>query len=325
MPSLPFAAIPLAAIHDDRLSAGAIRVYGELLDHGRRKGYCWPSQARIAERARCSERSVRTYLRQLEAAGYITTTRRGRELTNLYVITTSERQKQPTEPLVLSENSRGDSFDSASSTFRFDSLEDHPTLADDHEQDIAPPAAPPLPASVARLASDVSAEMRDAAPRSTQTRVARLFARSVMSEQEFVAAVYAARSITRQRFSRIRKRNRSGQCLPAAYWLAVLQNAVIPPDHGPEGTEPRVVRQSKGRKADRGNNSPSEPSSSLLPLLRPPPELPDHSEFWQAIAAATNGTITDLRGYCRAASRPPPGYGNPTYALAILHDAMRRT
>lgn len=59
-----------------------------MADHAQDDGTnCYPSMARIARKARCSERQARRIVRSLEKAGFLTTsTNRGRNQTNEYVI-----------------------------------------------------------------------------------------------------------------------------------------------------------------------------------------------------------------------------------------------
>jgi hypothetical protein len=59
-----------------------------MADHAQDDGTnCYPSMARIAFKARCSERQARRIVRSLEKAGFLTTsTNRGRHQTNEYVI-----------------------------------------------------------------------------------------------------------------------------------------------------------------------------------------------------------------------------------------------
>jgi hypothetical protein len=85
----PFAKIPEAVLYDKRLSSHAKVVYGVLDRHGRE---CWPSQARIGELAGLSVTRVYRSIRELEAAGYVESVRRGRTVTNLYRVIGPQRE-----------------------------------------------------------------------------------------------------------------------------------------------------------------------------------------------------------------------------------------
>ena len=66
-----YSIIPTAALEDDRLTAQDLRILatlGSFLD----KNYeCFPSQATIAERAKCSRQTVNKSLQRIGDFGYI--------------------------------------------------------------------------------------------------------------------------------------------------------------------------------------------------------------------------------------------------------------
>ena len=69
--------VPVALL-EAGISHGAAMAYAKLAAYDvRRRGVVWPSQAALARDLRCSERSVRDYLRELKTAGLISTSRRG--------------------------------------------------------------------------------------------------------------------------------------------------------------------------------------------------------------------------------------------------------
>lgn len=62
-----------------------------LADHANDQGTCWPSQKRLAIKARCSERAIRGMIKQMMADGHLELERHsnGRK-TNLYRLITPE-------------------------------------------------------------------------------------------------------------------------------------------------------------------------------------------------------------------------------------------
>ncbi len=69
-----------------RLTMGAKMVYQHLSHYARQSGSCFPGQARLARHLPAGVRTVRKWLRELEAAGLITTERCGLRKTNRYWI-----------------------------------------------------------------------------------------------------------------------------------------------------------------------------------------------------------------------------------------------
>lgn len=83
---LGFTMIPNAILLSAALSTSAFRVYALLLYYAREKAECWPGQEGLAERSGIGERTIRTAIRELEAAELLRTVRRGLGLTNLYLL-----------------------------------------------------------------------------------------------------------------------------------------------------------------------------------------------------------------------------------------------
>jgi hypothetical protein len=71
-----FAQVPIWAICDPNLSAGALRLLAYLAWRQGNDGSCWPSLGRMQTDLGCGERTVQRHLRELEEAGYLVTTRR---------------------------------------------------------------------------------------------------------------------------------------------------------------------------------------------------------------------------------------------------------
>lgn len=84
-----FARVPEAVLLAD-VSSNAVRVYGLLDRRAGEEHTCWPSRTTIAREMRCGRRTVDRALRELEAAGFVTTTHRtdegGEPTSNLYYL-----------------------------------------------------------------------------------------------------------------------------------------------------------------------------------------------------------------------------------------------
>ena len=81
-----FTQIPNALLRRADLSQGAKVAYMMLLSYSWQEGSCFPGQERLARDMGAGERSVRTYLQELQARGLITIRRRGLNLTNVYIL-----------------------------------------------------------------------------------------------------------------------------------------------------------------------------------------------------------------------------------------------
>jgi hypothetical protein len=78
--------IPNEVLDDARLTVGARLLYGLLLRHAYGKDYCFPSQKRLATLMGVSDKWLRTYLRELEAANLVKTERKDRTRHNRYYL-----------------------------------------------------------------------------------------------------------------------------------------------------------------------------------------------------------------------------------------------
>lgn len=56
---------------DERVNDGALRLYGHIARYASSEGYCWASNAKLAEDCKKSERAVRDALKLLEECGHI--------------------------------------------------------------------------------------------------------------------------------------------------------------------------------------------------------------------------------------------------------------
>ena len=76
--------VPNHALISDRISPGAKLAYAMLLKYAWQDDYCFPGQERLAGDMGVTDRSVRTYLQELEAAQFVSIKQRGQGRTNLY-------------------------------------------------------------------------------------------------------------------------------------------------------------------------------------------------------------------------------------------------
>jgi biotin operon repressor len=79
-----FTQVPNFILTNKNLSVGGKLYYAMLLKYAREKDYCFPGQKTLAEDIGSSERSVRTYQKELEDAGFLEVTQRGLGKTSIY-------------------------------------------------------------------------------------------------------------------------------------------------------------------------------------------------------------------------------------------------
>lgn len=79
-----FTQVPNFILTEPKLSIGGKLAYAMLLRYAWHHDACFPGQATLATDMGAGERSVRTYLKELESAGYLEITQRGLGKTNLY-------------------------------------------------------------------------------------------------------------------------------------------------------------------------------------------------------------------------------------------------
>ncbi len=79
-----FTQIPNFLLTSKTLSVGAKLTYAMLLKYAWHEAACYPGQAKLASDMGAGERSVRTYLNELEVAGLLEVQQRGLGKTNLY-------------------------------------------------------------------------------------------------------------------------------------------------------------------------------------------------------------------------------------------------
>src|SRR6202162_5234300 len=79
-----FTQVPNFILTKKEISVGAKLAYAMLLKYAWDNGACFPGQVKLAEDMGAGERSLGTYLKELEVAGPLETPRRGLGKTNLY-------------------------------------------------------------------------------------------------------------------------------------------------------------------------------------------------------------------------------------------------
>ena len=79
-----FTQIPNVMLTNKEISVGAKLAYAMLLKYAWGDNSCFPGQIKLAEDMGSGERSVRTYLKELEGAGVLEIKQRGLGKTNLY-------------------------------------------------------------------------------------------------------------------------------------------------------------------------------------------------------------------------------------------------
>jgi hypothetical protein len=81
--------VPNHVLVSDRLSPGAKLTYAMLLKYAWQNDSCFPGQERLAKDMGVTDRSVRTYLQELEREQFIAIKQRGLGKPNLYVLNLS--------------------------------------------------------------------------------------------------------------------------------------------------------------------------------------------------------------------------------------------
>lgn len=78
--------VPNFILESKDISVGAKLIYAMLLKYAREMDECFPGQARLAKDIGSSERSVRTWLKELEKMGLVSIKQRGQGRPNLYTV-----------------------------------------------------------------------------------------------------------------------------------------------------------------------------------------------------------------------------------------------
>ena len=90
-----FTQVPNFILTKDDISVGAKLSYAMLLKYAWYDDGCFPGQAKLASDMGAGERSVRTYLKELKAAGLLEITQRGLGKTNLYRLQITVKKSGP--------------------------------------------------------------------------------------------------------------------------------------------------------------------------------------------------------------------------------------
>lgn len=78
--------VPNFILESKEISVGAKLTYAMLLKYAREMNECFPGQDRLAADMGVTDRSVRTWLKELEAASLVEIKRRGQGRPNLYIV-----------------------------------------------------------------------------------------------------------------------------------------------------------------------------------------------------------------------------------------------
>ncbi|MGH7037063.1 MAG: helix-turn-helix domain-containing protein [Stellaceae bacterium] len=84
-----FTQVPNHVLVSSKLSPGAKLTYAMLLKYAWQNDFCFPGQERLAKDMGVTDRSVRTYLQELEAQKFIAIKQRGLGKPNLYELNLS--------------------------------------------------------------------------------------------------------------------------------------------------------------------------------------------------------------------------------------------
>lgn len=93
-----FTQVPNFILTKPQLSVGAKLAYAMLLKYAWADNACFPGQTTLATDMGAGERSVRTYLKELETAGLLEIKQRGLGKTNLYRLFLTVERKEKRRP-----------------------------------------------------------------------------------------------------------------------------------------------------------------------------------------------------------------------------------
>jgi hypothetical protein len=223
-----FTQIPNLVLRRSDLQPGAKLTYMVLLSYAWQQDHAYPGQDRLAADMGVSERSVITYLKQLQETGLVTIRRRGLGLTNIYVLhrLTSRSADfslpEVQEPTALEVQDLQPKNTQTNKT-QGENVEASKGLSlvvdksDDARQAILP------------FAEDLARELNDQAPlASTTTRLTTLYHGSGLALAAFLDLLIAARAITQARTPTIRtpRPDGIGPKPKMPYFLAVLEDLI---------------------------------------------------------------------------------------------------
>ncbi len=235
--SSPFVMLPISIMERQTLSSGAKYLYVCLKRHARNKGVCFPSIGLLCREMQASPNTIRKYMRQLVSAGLVTVRRRGQGRTSIYTLH-SENPVRMAETAVPEAQKLRTEIDTEEIDERENAVESSSTspISSFHENDAPPPqslSSPPksryVPQperdAVIALFGDLRTEMRDQAKLgSTSTRALNLWRRSGVTWDEFINAVYSARTATKARTHTIKSRDEFGGAKKMGYFFSLLED-----------------------------------------------------------------------------------------------------
>lgn len=79
-----FTQVPNAILKSKKISPAAKLTYAMLLSYAWQNDYCFPGQTRLADDIGVTDRSVRTYLKELEEKGLLKIKQQGQGRPNMY-------------------------------------------------------------------------------------------------------------------------------------------------------------------------------------------------------------------------------------------------
>jgi DNA-binding PadR family transcriptional regulator len=231
-----FTQIPNGVLRRPDLQPGAKLTYMVLLSYAWQKDHAYPGQDRLAADMGVSERSVITYLKQLQESGLITIQRRGLGKTNVYILhrisgseniadqTRSEKSapaevKNQTPPEM--QDLRGKNTQEKK-TKRKRSVESSNGQTIDYDEDRL---------ALLPFVEDFSREFGDEAPLpSSLSRMVNIYKRSQLDLDTFVDRLYTARALTKEHSGSITKAQENGG--PWAkknrfpYFIAIVEDLI---------------------------------------------------------------------------------------------------
>jgi hypothetical protein len=89
-----FTQVPNFLFKGSGLSIGAIVVYAKFLSYAWHNDYCFPGQEKLAADIDVTDRSVRTWIKELQGAGLLEVQQRGLGKTNIYKLHFTVKQKK---------------------------------------------------------------------------------------------------------------------------------------------------------------------------------------------------------------------------------------
>jgi hypothetical protein len=219
-----FTQIPNGVLRRSDLQPGAKLTYMVLLSYAWQKGQAFPGQDRLARDMGVSERSVITYLKQLQESGLVSIVRRGLGLTNVYVLHRIPGSEKSADQEVKD-----------STALEVQDLPPKKTQSKKTQKDLSkgPEPVPMISAHERRMIesylADYARELNDQAPlASTLTRTTKLYVNSGLELIPFLNAMQEARVITQRNSGNIRKAAPEGSMTKPkmAYYLSVLESIV---------------------------------------------------------------------------------------------------